>query len=92
LYSRIVPCGGEDEKVTREWVREIDAAERKVPGSGVTVDLAVFWRRFQVALREAIPQLQEGDLRRSVIPALAQAAGHDKLARRLLAMREFNLA
>jgi hypothetical protein len=39
LYSRIVPCGGEDEKVTREWVREIDAAERQVPGSGVTVAL-----------------------------------------------------
>lgn len=151
LYSKINPCGGEDEKTTREWVREIDAAERQVPGAGLEValvtargelkrtllglveahpndqpqwghvrpglvrkfvsadeerraftemmgmrryadeTLAVFWRRFQVALREALPQLQEGDLRRSVIPALAQAAGNDKLARRLFALRNFTL-
>jgi hypothetical protein len=48
--------------------------------------LAVFWRRFKVTLREAIPQIAEGDLRRSVIPALAQAFGNDKMARRLFTM------
>ncbi len=28
LWSRVVPCARENEKVTAEWVREVDAAER----------------------------------------------------------------
>ena len=148
LWSRVLPCAAESEKVSQKWVHEVDAADHQVPGFGlevvlatakgemkqpllrlleahalgrppwveirlnlvhqfVTADkeqraftemmgmrrfadesIAVFWRRFQVTLREAIPELGQADLRRSVIPALAQAIGNDKLARRLFGLRE----
>ncbi len=41
--------------------------------------LVVFWRCFKSSLEEAIPHLDEGDLHRCIIPALAQAVGYTTL-------------
>ena len=122
LWSRVLPCAAESEKVSQKWVHEVDAADHQVPGFGlevvlatakgemkqpllrlleahalgrppwveirlnlvhqfVTADkeqraftemmgmrrfpdesIAVFWKRFQVTLQEAMPALGQADL------------------------------
>ncbi len=49
--------------------------------------IASYYRRFQRVMRVALPQLQEGDIRRSVVPVLARGSGSEKLALRLFAIQ-----